>query len=152
MTVMAKIGDLEVNTLHIANAAITGAAHAAITSGSTVGVSVVVPNTSGLPVQLYFRRSCTYIGTHSNDQGACDVSVTRGGTGGVSLYEKSVSFGGHTSGVQGFDGQILDDPGVGTWTYWFSMGTAEYDGNAGPPGPSVSRSASGFLSALWYKV
>lgn len=148
---MAKIGNLEVNTLHIANAAITGAAHANINSGSIVSVPVTVPNTSGLPVQLYFRRSCTYIGTHSNDQGGCEVSVTRG-VGGVSLYQKSVSFFGNAPGVQGFDGQILDDPGVGTWTYWFSMGTGVYDGDGVPPGPSVTRGATGFLSALWYKA
>lgn len=147
---MAKIGTLEVNTLHIANQAITGSADAPISSSATVSVSVSVPNVGGLPVQLYFKRTAHYGGTHSNDQGYATATLTRVRDGAV-LYTRSITWFGNTTGAEAFDGQVLDAGATTSETYTFTMDVGFFDGDGVQPRPEAVRGPTGFLSALWYK-
>lgn len=147
---MAKIGTLQVNTLHIADQAISGAAHAPISSSATPSVPVSVPNVGGLPVQLYFQRSAYYAGSHSNDSGSVTVVLNRVRDG-AALYFRTVSWSGNASGSESFDGQVLDTTATTNETYTWSMVSDVYDGDGVPPRPQVLHGPAGFLTAFWYK-
>jgi hypothetical protein len=131
---MAKIGSLEVDTLNIASAAISGSVRAEQPIGGAASFSVAVSNPSGLPIQVYFQTSATYVGGTTNHTGFADCTITRARDGAV-LYIKGVGWSGATSSTQLMDGQILDVTATTSETYTMTM-TKGTSGD--PPAPSVT--------------
>lgn len=133
---MAKIGSLEVDTLHIPESAVTGSVVATSAGGSGNGsLQVTVPNPMNLPVQINAKGH----GWGSANSTA-DVSVSftvKRVRGPVTFYSKSVSWSFGISsnfGEEYFSALLLDTEAQDSDVY-----RIEYSafGSGGPPNPTA---------------
>lgn len=123
MSVMAKIGNLEVDTLNIANDAVT-------LDVAGTG-SLVVANDSGLPIQLFYRGTAEYIGTTSGASGTINVKITRSRDGWVA-FDHTLNFSGNNSQTESISCGVLDTSATTSETYTIATVTT-------PSGIEVTR-------------
>ncbi|TPL42628.1 MULTISPECIES: hypothetical protein [unclassified Mesorhizobium] len=143
---MAKIANLDVDTIKIGNAALTGAGQSSFSYfPSTVNASIPISNPSGNPITLYWNANgtCASGASSSRDRTASvTFSVMRGAT---TFYSNSVvrtAIG--DTGVQLAWSGAVYDPTPGTSPVYSTTGAA------GSTSPGVA-TLTGMLMAVYFK-
>lgn len=144
---MAKITNLDVGTIKIANAAVTGSIRSTFTypnNGTNTNASVTVADNFGNPVVLFWDSGGTMnTGGSSNQEAGGDASfsVKKGAT---ILYTTSRSIGKNASVSLNFDGSYID------WTPAIGQ-VYSTTGSVSTFGPGGSGTMSGTLVAMYFK-
>lgn len=136
---MAKIGNLQVDTLTLAPSAITGTA-----TGDPVGV----PNPSGLPIEIYGRGVATYQGVSSGSEGTVAFTIYRSRDGAV-MFTETLSFSGNNSHSVPINAAVLDTTASTSETYYISASATWSDPTA--PIPIRTTVTKEALSCMYVK-
>ncbi|TPN04537.1 hypothetical protein [Mesorhizobium sp. B2-1-2] len=140
---MAKIANLDVGTIKIGNAALTGTVQASYAIGTNA--SITIPDNYGNPVLLYWSNQATVTaGGSSNQDGGGSLGITITKTGVGTFYTDSLSVGKQSSATPTWGGSVLDPSPAATQNY-----SAVATGSTFGPNGSVSN--SGVLMAMYVK-
>lgn len=103
---MAKIGNLEVDTLNIAEAAINGFVLV------TANANMNVPNAELRPIMLFARCIATYNGSSAGATGSAELKIQRTTAPASVIHTETINFAGNGSIVNTLEFAALDPPGA----------------------------------------
>lgn len=137
---MAKIGNLEVNTINIAESAVTGRAF------FTGAGAKVVPNPGQMPIELYFEFTSFYSSPVSNPSGFTFTATVSGDASWSRSWTRTGNTGG-SNVTNSYFPAILDPNTSTSRTYNISLTATDNGGGGG----LAFGSLSGTLTAVYAK-